>query len=316
MPAPSPVPARFLSGPFRRDQFVEAGLSPKLLVGRRFTRVFPNVWTATALTHEQRIQAAVLSLTPRAALSHVTRIQALGLERGPTDPLHFTVMGDHHIDTEGIFLHRTVAMPPRDGLGVTPAAAFVQCCADLRLLDLVVIGDWLLAQEHATIDEIHHVALKHPWRPGAQQVHAVLPWLQERSRSPKESELRALIVACGLPEPEINAPVIDEVGREVAVVDHLFPRWRFALEYEGRQHAEDVRQFARDIARYADLRRLGVDYLQVTAAMLASPRATMTQIHRRLAERGYDGSAPVFGGTWFSLFGPVPVVGTARGAVR
>lgn len=316
MPAPTPVPDHFLDRPFHRDELVAAGLSPKLLLGRRFTRVFPSVWTATELTHAQRIEAARLSLTSRAALSHVTRIQALGLDRGETDRLHFTVLGDHHIDTEGIFLHRTVVMPPRDDVGVTPAAAFVQCCADLRVIDLVVIGDWLLANDHASVEEIQHAALKHPWRPGAQQSHAVVPWLDPRSRSPKESELRVLVHACGLPEPEVNAPVVDESGREVATVDQLFRRWRLALEYEGRQHAEDARQFARDIGRYADLRRLGVDYVQITAAMLASPRATMMQVHSRLVERGYDGPAPSFGPTWFALFGPVTTVGTAQGAVR
>lgn len=312
MPAPTPVPDRFLAGPFHRDELLHEGLSPKLLLGRRFTRVFPNVWTAADLTHGQWIEAAALSLTSRAALSHVTRIQALGLDRGATDPLHFTVLGDHHIDTPGIFLHRTVAMPPRDEVGVTPAAAFVQCCADMRLIDLAVIGDWLLAQEHAGVEEIQRVALKHPWRPGAQQVHAVLPWLDGRSRSPKESELRILVRACGLPELEVNVPVFDEFGREVAIVDQLFRRWQLALEYEGRQHAEDARQFARDIGRYADLRRLGVDYLQLTAAMLASPRAAMVQVHRRLVDRGYDGPAPAFGPDWFALFSPLTVTGPVR----
>lgn len=316
MPAPSAVPARFLTEPFHRDEFIAAGLSPKLLLGRRFTRVFPSVWTATELTHTQQIEAARLSLTAKAALSHVTRIQALGFDRGAQEPLHFTVVGDHHIDIPGIFLHRTVVMPARDDVGVTPAAAFVQCCAQMRLLDLVVIGDWLLAEGHATVEQMQHVALKHPWRPGAQQCHAVLPWLDSRARSPKESELRVLISGCGLPGPEVNVPIVDEFGREVAVVDQLFRRWRLVLEYEGRHHARDARQFARDIGRYADLRRLGVDYLQITAAMLASPRATMVQIHRRLVERGYDGPPPVFGPAWFALFGPVSIAGGSRRAVR
>jgi len=316
MPAPTAVPARFLTEPFHRDEFIAAGMSPKLLLGRRFTRVFPSVWTATELTHPQQIEAARLSLTSKAALSHVTRIQALGLDRGPRDPLHFTVVGDHHIDTRGIFLHRTVAMPARDEIGVTPAAAFVQCCAEMRMLDLVVIGDWLLAEEHATVEQMQHVALKHPWRPGAQQSHAVVPWLDCRSRSPKETELRMLITACGLPVPEVNVPIVDESGREVAVVDQLLRPWRLVLEYEGRHHAEDARQFARDIGRYADLRRLGIDYLQITASMLASPRATMVQIHRRLVERGYDGPPPVFGPEWFALFGPVAVDSGPRRAVR
>lgn len=312
MPAPTPVPHEFESGPFHRDDFVEAGLSPKILLGRRFQRVFPNVWApARELSHEERIAAAALSLTGRARLSHVTRIQALGLAHGETDDLHFTVAGDHHIDTEGIFLHRTVVMPPTDDVGVTPAAAFVQCCAELRLIDLIIIGDWLVGHEHMTLEEVRHVTSAQPWRPGAKEALRVLDWLDGAARSPKESELRACIMACGLPTPEVNIPLFDEFGREVGIVDLLLRQWCLAVEYEGRQHAEDARQFARDIGRYADLRRLGVDYVQVTATMLASPRATMVGLHRRLVERGYNGPAPHFGARWFALFGPVVVTRSA-----
>lgn len=317
MPAPTPIPERFLSGPFRREEFIKAGLSPKLLLGSRFRRVFPNVWALDReLSHLERIEAAALSLTDRAVVSHVTRIQLLGLDRGDADPLHFTVTGDLHIDTEGIFLHRTVVMPPTDEVGVTRAAAFIQCCADMRLIDLIVIGDWLLRNGHMTIEEVRHLSVVQAWRPGAAEAMSVLPWLDAAALSPRESELRALVIACGLPVPEVNVPLFDEFGREIAIVDLLFRTWMLVLEYEGRQHAEDARQFARDIGRYADLRRIAADYLQITSAMMASPRATMLQVHRRLVERGYDGRAPHFGARWFGLFAPVVADARRPGAVR
>jgi len=316
MPAPAAVPARFLQGPFRRDELIAAGVSPKVLLGRRFRRVFPHVWAPDRdLSHPEMLQAAALSLTSRARLSHVSRIQALGLDRGGTERLHFTVTGDLHIDIDGIFLHRTVLMPPTDDVGVTPAAAFVQCCAELPVIELVVIGDWLVRRGHATCEEIHDVSRLHPWRPGARESRSVVPWLDGASRSPRESEVRAMVLACGLPAPEPNAPVFDEGGREVAIVDLLFRRWWFAVEYEGRQHADDPRQFARDIGRYADLRRLGMEYLQITSSMLTSPRAAMTRLHAGLAARGYDGPPPSFGARWQALFEPVSP-GRAGRAVR
>lgn len=316
MPASIPVPTRFLEGPFHRDDLVAAGVSPKVLLGRRFRRVFPAVWAPQReLTHDEMLRAAALSLTSRARLSHISRIQALGLERGETDRLHFTVSDDLHIATDGIFLHRTVAMPPTDEVGVTPAAAFVQCCADLRLVDLIVVGDWLLSQGHASVQEILDISRLHPWRPGAREAREVITWLDPASRSPRESELRALVTACGLPAPEVNVPIADATGREVAIVDLLFREWWLALEYEGRQHAHDPRQFARDIGRYADLRGLGLEYLQITAAMLASPRATMARIHGALVARGYDGPAPDFGPQWCAVFAPVVPAAPGR-AVR
>lgn len=314
MPAAAPIPEGFLAGPFHRREFVAAGMSPKLLLGRRFRRVFPSVWSpARDLTHAEWIRAAALSLTDRAWLSHLTRLQALGLDEPPYRPLHFTVQGDLHIDTDGIFLHRTVDLPPLDDVGVTPAAAFIQCCAAGRLIDLVKIGDWLLHHEHVSVIEVHELVAAQPWRPGAEEALTVLPMLDGRARSPKESELRCLVVACGLPQPEVNVPIVDDTGRQIAIVDLLLPEWLFVLEYEGRQHAEDARQFAIDIDRYAELRRVDAAYMQFTARHLASPRAAMTQLHRRLVARGYSGPPPEFGAAWHALFAPVEV---PRGAVR
>ncbi|MGJ9411563.1 hypothetical protein ACHAAC_02540 [Aeromicrobium sp. CF4.19] len=122
------------------------------------------------------ITAATLAMPGRAHLSHASRLQALGLTIADLLPIRFTVRGDLHLDLAGIFLHRTVALPPLDDVGVTPAAAFIQMCAEGRLIDVVVAGDWLLANEHTTIMAIDQLARLQDWRPGALMsvVHAAL----------------------------------------------------------------------------------------------------------------------------------------------
>ena len=45
-------------------------------------------------------------------------------------------------------------------------------------------------------------------------------------------------------------PIHDRWGRAVAHADLGYARWKVALEYEGRQHAEPD-QFGRDIDRYS-----------------------------------------------------------------
>ncbi len=117
--------------------------------------------------------------------------------------------------------------------------------------------------------------------------------------------MRAYVSFAGLPVPEVNAAV-DNGEREVGIVDLLYRAWMLAIEYEGRQHAEDPWQFARDIERYADFRAIGLAYLQVTAAMERYPRSLVVRIHRLLVERGYQGPAPVFADRWQALFLPVP----------
>ncbi|WP_133434087.1 hypothetical protein [Aeromicrobium phragmitis] len=113
--------------------------------------------------------------------------------------------------------------------------------------------------------------------------------------------MRALVLACGLPAGEVNADVFHR-GRRIAITDLLFRAWGVAVEYEGRQHAETAEQFQRDIARYADLRAAGIEYVQVTQEMLAQPRALMMRIYDVLRQRGYPGPAPQFGPRWDALF--------------
>jgi len=303
MPAPTPIPQGFSDRPFHRREFTAAGLSPKLLLGRRFHRVFPGVWARTGhlLTDDDLRLAAGLCLPDAAALSHHSRIQALGLDLGPASPVHFTIDRDLHLAIDGIVLHRTAVLPPRDAVGVTAAGAFIQSCSRGRLIDLIAVGDWLLHHGHADVLEIGELSLSHPWRPGARQAQRVLPWLDRRSASLKESEQRALVLACGLPEPEVNADVYHR-GQRIAITDLLFSEWGVAVEYEGRQHAESAVQFHRDISRYAAFRDIGLDYLQVTQSMLAQPRALMLRIDDLLRRRGYAGPPPTFDHRWKALF--------------
>lgn len=314
MPPVPFVPESLRHGPFDHRAARAAGVSEQMLRGASWIRLHARVWVHRdhAMTHLDTITAATLAMPGRAQLSHVSRIQALGLDIGDHAPIHFTVSGDLHLALDGIFLHRTEVLPPLDDVGVTPAAAFVQLCATARLIDAIIVGDWLLHHRHMTVLEVSELATRDRWRPGARQARSVLRHLDGRSRSPKESELRPLIVFSGLPEPEINADV-EHGGRRIAIVDFLFRYWRLVLEYEGRQHALDPRQFQIDITRYADLRQASYEYLQVTSAMIDQPKALVLVIYRALVQRGYEGPAPTFSPRWDSLFEPIAL--PSRGAV-
>lgn len=304
MPRLPQIPDLARLGPFTREQARAAGVSDRRLQGRQFERLHPGVWRWTGydMLPNDHLRAAVLAMPQRAALSHVSRIQLTGLNVGLRQQVHLTIVGDHHLAVEGIFLHRTEVMPPRDEIGVTPAAAFLQCCASMRLIDLIVMGDHLLKQRLATVAEVADLSRAHPWRPGARQVRPVLPWLDERSRSPKESELRSFVTAAGLPHPEVNQAVRGFDGALLGVGDLWFPRWRLVAEYEGRQHAEDRVQFRTDIERYAGFRQHEVAYVQITAAMIANPVGTVNRIYTALVRQGYAGPPPRFGQKWGALF--------------
>lgn len=306
MPSAAEIPAHLLDRPFTTHEARAAGIGEKVLRGKRFVRIFPRVWVATAhaMTELDWIAAASLAVPARAQLSHITRIQALGLGHGAREPFHFTVAGDLHIALDDVFVHRTEVLPPLDDVGVTPAAAFLQLCASARLIDAVKVGDWLLHHRHMTAVELAELARRDAWRPGAAQVRRVIPLLDAASRSIKESETRILLVFAGLPRPEVNVDLVVG-GRWLGCVDLLYRLWMLVLEYEGRQHAESPEQFAKDIARYAGFRDESVAYLQITNEMLGRPRALVGRVHGLLVERGYDGPPPVFADRWQSLFRPI-----------
>ncbi|KRC66068.1 hypothetical protein ASE12_15675 [Aeromicrobium sp. Root236] len=312
MPRRPFVPDDLRHRPFLQSEGLALGLSVHKLNGAAWTRIFPRVWVHRdhEMSRGDWITAATLAMPTRAQLSHVSRIQALGLDIGDVKPVHFTVSGDLHLAVDDVFLHRTEVLPPLDDVGVTPAAAFIQYCATARLIDAIEVGDWLLHRRHITVLEVSELARRDAWRPGARQVRRALPYLDAAARSLKESETRALVVFSGLPVPEVNVPLII-AGERIGVVDLLIRCVMLVLEYEGRQHAESIRQFNRDITRYAAFRRNDVEYLQVTNEMLDRPKTLVQRIHARMVELGYAGPPPVFADRWDALFAVIPSSGAS-----
>ena len=311
------VPEDLRHRPFSQSEGLATGLTVHMLGGPTWTRLLPRVWVHRdhPMTAPDRIAAARLAMPARAQLSHVSRIQELGLDIGETKPVHFTVAGDHHLAIADTFLHRTEVLPPLDDVGVTPASAFIQYCATARLIDAIKVGDWLLHRHHITILEVAELSRRDHWRRGARQVRQVLGHLDAGSRSLPESEVRVLLVFAGLPAPEVNVPV-DVDGDLLGIVDLLVRDVMLALEYEGRQHAESPTQFNRDIGRYAAFRSNGVDYFQITHEMAQKPKVLMARVHARMVELGYVGLAPVFGTRWDSLFETIPTGTVHRSATR
>lgn len=307
MPPAAVIPDELRHRPFHVREARALGVSERRLRGKSWTSVFPRVWVHVdhVMTDVDWIAAARLAMPERAQLSHLTRLQHLGLDIGGIRPFHFVVSGDLHIDLADIFLHRTAVLPPLDDVGVTPAAAFVQFCATARMIDAIRAGDWLLRNRHMTQVEVGELAARDPWRPGARQVRRVLPLLHGGAASLKESETRAVLVFAGLPVPEVNRDVRDAAGAFLGRGDLVYLLWKLLIEYEGRQHLRDIAQWNVDIDRYQGFRDDGWRYVQVTNEKLDRPMALVSEVYRQLRRCGYAGPAPVFGQRWSSLFVPI-----------
>ena len=79
-----PVPPELLTGAFTRARALELGVSPQMLRGKRFVRLYDGVWRHRdhPMTAADRLHAARLALPVDARVTGVTRLQLLGLGVG------------------------------------------------------------------------------------------------------------------------------------------------------------------------------------------------------------------------------------------
>lgn len=298
-----PIPEALRAGPFSRAQARAAGVTDRMLNGRRFVRVHPAVFRHRehVMTESDWIEAARLVLPSHAHTTGITRIRQLGLDFGPRTPVRFVIEGERHLTIDGVFLHRTKRLPPTDDVGVTPAAAFIAFCRRARVIDAIKVGDWLLHRGHMTRKELHDLALAEQWRDGADEALWILDHLDGRARSLPESETRAVLTFAGLPKPEVNRPlrITDEI---VLIGDLVYEEWGTVVEYEGGHHQTERAQYVADIDRYATFRRHTIGYVQVTSERLAQPRTLVGEVHRELVEHGYVGPPPQCGREWALLW--------------
>ena len=297
-----PIPAELCSGPFLRSDALKLGVTPKMLRGKRFERVHFEVYRVAAgpIDHSECLAAARLALPRDARLTGISRIQELGLDHGPLLPIHFVVEGDHHLDLDGVFLHRTKSFAPLVDGQMSAEGAYISYCSLARVIDAIKVGDWLLTNNHMDLTRLIEVASAHLWRAGAYEALYIANFLTTKSRSLKESETAACLTFAGLPTPEFNL-TLDIAEREV-IGDLVYVALRLVIEYEGRHHQEEREQYNKDIDRYKLMRDHSYRYMQTTDERLKRPQRMVRLVHDEMREAGYDGPPPMFGENWKTLF--------------
>lgn len=102
-----------------------------------------------------------------------------------------------------------------------------------------------------------------------------------------ESRLRMLLVLAGLPEPKVDVRDVNEDGTWRRRYDLCYPEFKLIIEYDGRQHAEDVEQWNVDLERREELDEEEFRILVVTArGIFVEPARTIERVRRALIARG------------------------------
>jgi hypothetical protein len=175
----------------------------------------------------------------------------------------------------------------REGLRVTSGAqTFLDMAARVPPQDLVALGDSLMRVGSLDrTDLARRLARAHRVR-GVKAARDWAPHLDGRSGSYPESLMRYWLLASDLPNPEVQLPIVDRWGTEVAHADLGYRRWKIAMEFEGRQHAERE-QFGRDVDRYSLMAADGLLVLRFAGRHIGGPVVIVDRTRRALLSRGW-----------------------------
>ncbi|TCC40148.1 hypothetical protein [Kribbella speibonae] len=274
------------------------GISRGVLRGTRYRRVLGSVYVDGTVAVTPRLQAeAALLLTPGAVASHDTALSLWTANDRPDDVVHVTVQRDPQLTrprVSGLRVHevRHLDRTLRDGLPLTPPErTFLDLAPYRDLTSLVAAGDSLVrrtdVEPYHLVDTLAAVTGVR----GVRLAREAAALVRADVDSPMESLLRLLIVLGGLPEPRIGHVISDAAGGWLAKPDLSYPEIKLAVEYDGRHHIVDVRQWRQDIRRRENLEREGwlvrvftaYDLLHIPHTVVARISQDLHARHPRLA---------------------------------
>jgi hypothetical protein len=280
-----------------------AGVSRNRLARSDLAAPFHGVRSTRPVVAESELLVRCLEYAPRLApwqfFSHETALALVGAPM-PEWPYQPRVHVSAHRPareprTVGVVGHRLQARESAvinigRGLRVEhPVRAWRQAGGTWRLDDLIAAGDFLVSGDSPliTVGEL---------RAEIDRMGDVRRRLLKRSigqvrvgpRSARETHLRLLLGRAGLPEPDLNWNLLTRQGELIAELDLAYIRWRVAVEYDGRVHAEDSVQFAKDADRWDRIRAAGWQHVRILNHHMADAgRSAVTKVQDALLSAGW-----------------------------
>lgn len=293
MPArPGPLPAPLDAHPFTVAQAAALGVARSrvrhgsLLAPARGLRVHRP--PASLAEHA----AALALVLPRPfAFSHASAAQLHGIPvptswqiGAPVDVIRPS--GLAAVERQGVRGHRGLQRRRVTERRGVPVTSLLDTWCDLGpilgLDELVVAGDHVVNHCRDGTGALADAVAGRRGHRGTRRLAQALALVRSGSGSPMETKARLVFAAAGLPEPALNADII-EAGEWLARGDFVWTSARVVVEYEGDHHRTSRTQWLADIARTQILQDRGWVVLRITALDLAGParRAAMVDRIRR-----------------------------------
>jgi very-short-patch-repair endonuclease len=277
-----------LREPFRGTHAVAAGIvTPKMLRGPRFRRLFPDVYVASdvAVDLALRSRAAYLLVAGRGALGGFSAAELLGASCGPEDAPAEVVSPTRMRSRAGLLVREEQIRPNElwraQGVLVTPP---LQTAYDLGrrspLVEAVVAVDALSYRFGFDPFDVVRFGYRSLGAAGSGQLPEVARLADRQAQSPMETRIRLAIRFDGLPLPVLQFSV------GPYDLDMAYPEVKLGVEYDGREHLTQERAM-RDLERQAYLTAQGWKILRFRARVVfESPASVASRVRWELAQRG------------------------------
>jgi Protein of unknown function (DUF559). len=295
--------------PFTRAEARAAGISAKQLTGGRYQRLFYDLYVTAAvvLTPVVRAKAALKVCPAGSQVSHFTAAELWGAIV-PHQPLTHLSSPQPGVRSErrGVHSHRLSAHSQAvrfRGIRVSsPEQTFIDLACVLSLVDLVVLGDSLVKAKRTTVHRL--VEAVKAWRGwGSRPALRAVGYVRKGVDSPMETRLRMLMVLAGLPEPVVNHIEYDAMGAWAKRFDLSYPDLLLVIEYDGRQHADNDKQWDHDIDRREELDVDGWRLIVIRSkGIYAEPHRTLERIADAMRARGSRDVPKRFRDEWRAHF--------------
>lgn len=165
-----------------------------------------------------------------------------------------------------------------------------------------MLGDAMVKRGLVTPGELRDAAVSWTGR-GADLARRAAGYVRKGVDSPMESRLRMLIVLAGLPEPEVNVVVRRADGSVNLRFDLCYRALRLVVEYDGRQHRDDLDQWDRDLDRGDWFDDGSWRVVKVVArGIYRRPDETIRRVHKALSARRCPDVPRVLSDEWRAYF--------------
>lgn len=241
-----------LRRPFRGTRAVAAGvLTPKMLRGPRFRRLFHDVYVAADVEVglALRSRAVYLLVEGTGVVGGYSAAELLGASCGPKDAPAEVVSPTRMRVRPGLLVREEVVPPGErwrvgEILVTSPLHTAFRLACRLPLTEAVVAVDALTHRYSLDPWNVVRFGYRYLGAPGSGPVPEVIRLADPLAKSPMETRIRLAVRFDGPPMPVLQHPV------GAHDLDMAYPDVLLAVEYDGREHltAERAR---RDLDRQA-----------------------------------------------------------------